>query len=131
MHINHESSNLTFQATCRRVTAVTQKQQLATRQQEENREDMIHRLKEEKLFDANLAAEKRVANKRYIRQMEIERQEREMDEAITNVSRVVAIRLLLPCLISVLRDAGTLPDYLACLLPILKHRFYSKLSSPT
>ena len=56
-----------------------------TRKREDLRDDHLKRLASEKLLEANMDSDERVENKRIIRAMQKEQQERETEEAIIKV----------------------------------------------
>lgn len=55
------------------------------RRSEEQREDSLKQLAWDQMQAANLSSEERAENKRYIRRYQMEKKEREMEEAITKV----------------------------------------------
>lgn len=78
-----------LQASVRRMNlghAQQQRMLSENRRKENAREDQIRRISQEKLLEANMASEERVENKRFLRRLQQESQEREMDEAIIKVS---------------------------------------------
>ena len=56
-----------------------------TRKREDVRDDHLKRLANEKLLEANMDSDERVENKRYIRKLQKEQQERDMEEAMQKV----------------------------------------------
>lgn len=70
------------------MTHTAQEQMRQTmRRQDELREDTLKRLSQEKLLEANMASEDRVEDKRFIRRLQTEQKEREMEEAILKVCK--------------------------------------------
>ena len=55
------------------------------RRKEILREDQLKRITQEKVLEANLSSEERIENKRFLRRIQQEAKEREMDEAIQKV----------------------------------------------
>ena len=78
------------QATLRRTCNYTHAQQMAmleqSRRREEQREDTLKSLARERMEQANMGSEDRVETKRFLRRMQQENKEREMEEAILNAS---------------------------------------------
>lgn len=55
------------------------------RRKEILREDQLKRIAQEKVLEANLSSEERIENKRFLRRLQQEAKEREMDESIQKV----------------------------------------------
>ena len=62
-----------------------------TRRQEEMREDRVKQLAHERRLEANMLGDDRVEDKRFIRRMQMEKKEREMEEAILKVSNMRSV----------------------------------------
>ena len=60
-----------------------------SRRREEQREDTLKSLARERMEQANMGSEDRVETKRFLRRMQQENKEREMEEAILNVSWIL------------------------------------------
>lgn len=56
-----------------------------TRRKDDVREDHLKKLSQEKIFEANMASEERVENKRYLRRLQQEQREREIEESLQKV----------------------------------------------
>lgn len=68
------------------MTHAQQQKMLAeNRRKEILREDQLKRITQEKVLEANLTSEERIENKRFLRRIQQEAKEREMDEAIQKV----------------------------------------------
>lgn len=55
------------------------------RRKENDREDQIRRITQEKVLEANLASEEKIENRRFLRKLQQEEQERQTNEAIIKV----------------------------------------------
>ena len=58
---------------------------LASRQADEQRQDSLKQQKWEQMQQANMLAEDRAEDRRYLRRMQMEQKERDMEEAILKV----------------------------------------------
>lgn len=80
---------LLLQASIRRgnLTHIQQQRMLSENRRKDNlREDQIKSLAQEKILEANLASEERIENRRFLRRLQQEEQERQTDEAIIKVT---------------------------------------------
>ena len=59
-----------------------------SRRREEHREDTLKRLAHDQMMAANLASEDRVEDIRFLRRLQAEKKEREMEEAIIKVCQI-------------------------------------------
>lgn len=55
------------------------------RRKENEREDQLRRITQEKILEANLASEEKIENRRFLRKLQQEEQERQFNEAIVKV----------------------------------------------
>ena len=58
------------------------------RRKENLREDQLKRLGQEKILEANLASEEKIENRRFLRRIQVEEQERQTNEAIVKVEKI-------------------------------------------
>lgn len=62
-----------------------------SRRKENQREDQVKRITQEKILEANLASEEKIENRRFLRKLQQEEQERQTNEAIIKVCKLMCI----------------------------------------